>query len=395
MMTMKSPHQTIALPSSVLLPPAKVPTMTAIVSPPSHRYHSHATGQPLLGPLPLSVPPLPVSLSLSVSADRRRLLDADGAPFLIQGDTCWSIVANQTLQGAIRYLDDRQAKGFNAMLINLIEHLFSSDPPRDLEGREPFLVKGDMSTPNDAYFDAASAMLEACARARLRRHPSPCYIGHRHDRGPHSRSISTAGTTRSSRPGPRAVAQYGEYLGRRFGRYRQPRLEHGRRLASGGDACGLNAIAHGIRSAGVKNLFTAHPAPGVLSPSNSFPAVDWLDVNMTYTYWNGCSRPARRLEAQADLALLPHGVRLMKGSITQASCRSGDRLTGRCCVAATVMSLAIIRFGRFGTIGRKRLTCLDPLPWTRGAYFRGLPWAEFIPDLHQDFLVGESANGAV
>ena len=238
--------------------------MTAIVSPPSHRYHSHATGRPLLGPLPLSVPPLPSRFPLSVSADRRRLLDADGAPFLIQGDTCWSIVANQTLEGAIRYLDDRKAKGFNTLLINLIEHLFSKDPPRDLEGREPFLVKGDMSTPNDAYFDAAKQMLEACAERGFCVILSPCYIGHRTDRGPISLHLD-GWYDEIVATGPEGCWQYGEYLGRRFGHYANLVWSMGGDWHPEETLAGLNAIAHGIRSAGVKNLFTAHPAPRVLS----------------------------------------------------------------------------------------------------------------------------------
>jgi hypothetical protein len=41
---------------------------------------------------------------LTISADRRRLLDADGRPFLIQGDAAWSLVANPSYAEAVRYL---------------------------------------------------------------------------------------------------------------------------------------------------------------------------------------------------------------------------------------------------------------------------------------------------
>src|SRR5919198_3082123 len=101
---------------------------------------------------PLPSPPAPARFPLTISADRRRLVDADGVPFLVQGDAAWSLIANLTLDDAIRYLDDRRAKGFNTVLVNLIEHLFSKDPPRDLAGREPFSTPGNLGTPNDAYF---------------------------------------------------------------------------------------------------------------------------------------------------------------------------------------------------------------------------------------------------
>src|SRR5438128_2266628 len=92
---------------------------------------------------PLPDPPPAARYPLTISEDRRRLLDSAGRPFLVQGDAAWSIIANLTYDDAVRYLDDRRAKGFNTVLVNLIEHLFSSDPPRDLAGREPFTTPGD------------------------------------------------------------------------------------------------------------------------------------------------------------------------------------------------------------------------------------------------------------
>jgi hypothetical protein len=47
---------------------------------------------------------------LTISADRRRLLDADGRPFLIQGDAAWSLLANLKYAEAVRYLEDRRSK---------------------------------------------------------------------------------------------------------------------------------------------------------------------------------------------------------------------------------------------------------------------------------------------
>src|SRR5204862_7078830 len=121
---------------------------------------------------------------LTISSDRRRLVDADGVPFLVQGDAAWSLIANLTYEDAVRYLDDRQAKGFNTVLVNLIEHLYSKDPPRDLQGREPFTTPGDMATPNDAYFDAAEHVLDACRERGFLVVLAPTYIGYRHDQGP-------------------------------------------------------------------------------------------------------------------------------------------------------------------------------------------------------------------
>src|SRR5438876_1568704 len=95
----------------------------------------------------------PIHFPLSVSPNRRRLLDATGRPVLIQGDAAWSLIANTTIEGTTAYLDERRALGFNTVMVSVIEALFSADPPRNLAGDEPFLVPGDFSTPNPAYMD--------------------------------------------------------------------------------------------------------------------------------------------------------------------------------------------------------------------------------------------------
>ncbi|MES1151821.1 MAG: DUF4038 domain-containing protein, partial [Dongia sp.] len=60
-----------------------------------HRYHAaHPTFASQGAPLPLPEAPAPARYPLTISKDRRRLLDADGKPFLVQGDTCWSLIAN-------------------------------------------------------------------------------------------------------------------------------------------------------------------------------------------------------------------------------------------------------------------------------------------------------------
>src|SRR5262249_43782176 len=115
---------------------------------PHHRVQIEAASRPDVS---LPDPGLMARYPLTISPDRRRLLDADKRPFLIQGDAAWSLIANLEFADALRYLDDRRAKGFNTLIVNLVEHCFSRNPPRDLAGREPFGTPGDMGTPNDAY----------------------------------------------------------------------------------------------------------------------------------------------------------------------------------------------------------------------------------------------------
>ena len=62
---------------------------------------------------------------LSVGPGERYLVDAAGRPFLIHGDTAWSLIAQLTREDVELYLDDRRARGFNTILVNLIESRFA------------------------------------------------------------------------------------------------------------------------------------------------------------------------------------------------------------------------------------------------------------------------------
>ncbi len=47
---------------------------------------------------------------LSVQAGTRYLVDPRGAPFLIQGDSAWSLMAQLTVEDAEAYLENRRQK---------------------------------------------------------------------------------------------------------------------------------------------------------------------------------------------------------------------------------------------------------------------------------------------
>src|SRR4051812_1522237 len=93
---------------------------------------------------------------LALAANRRTLVDQSGAPFRIQGDAAWSFIANLTAAEQDIYLADRQSKGFNTILVNLLEHEFAVQAPQNRNGDYPFtshtVGSYDFGTPNEAYF---------------------------------------------------------------------------------------------------------------------------------------------------------------------------------------------------------------------------------------------------
>lgn len=212
---------------------------------------------------------------LKVSANKRYLVDRDGKPFLIVGDTAWSLIADLTEDDVRKYLDDRQKRGFNSIIVNLIEHRFATDPPRTRAGIEPFKKRGDFSTPNPAYFDFAHKVIELANERGITVWLCPAYLGWEGGDQGFFREIKAGGVEK--------FRTYGEFVGRRFadlpnivwmvgGDYAMPR-EH--RWTA------IN-LAVAIRKAGATQLLTAHG--GVQSAVETVGEQPWLDVNNTYSY---------------------------------------------------------------------------------------------------------------
>ena len=90
---------------------------------------------------------------LRVGPDHRHLVEQSGAPFLVQGDAAWSLISGLTKEEAEVYLEGRRREGYNAIIVNLIEHHFRG--PVNRYGQGPFTAPGDFSTPNEKYFEHA------------------------------------------------------------------------------------------------------------------------------------------------------------------------------------------------------------------------------------------------
>ena len=219
---------------------------------------------------------------LTVQPGKRYLVDAGGKPFLVNGDTAWSLIAQLTRHEVERYLEDRRTRGFNTVLVSLIENHYSANPPANAYGQRPFHDQqffsllpfwriADYTTPNETYFAYADWVLRRAAEKGLLVLLAPSYIGCCSD-GWYEEMVAN---------GPDRLREYGRYLGRRYRAFGNILWVHG------GDANPprknlVRAIAEGIREFDGRSLHTAHAAPWT-------PAIDywegesWLQVNNAYT----------------------------------------------------------------------------------------------------------------
>lgn len=108
-------------------------------------------------------PKTPIS-PIRVSANGRYFVDLDGTPVFWLGDTQWELFRLFTPETALRILKQRQAKGFNIILIMLtgVEtgRFGTESPPAytNLEGERPW-IDDDPLRPNERYFRHIDAMI--------------------------------------------------------------------------------------------------------------------------------------------------------------------------------------------------------------------------------------------
>jgi len=155
-----------------------------------------------------SDPPFPVR----VSTNGRYLEDASGKPFLLHGDTAWSLMVQLTREETEEYLENRRQKGFNAILVNLIEYFYADSPPQNKYGDAPFTTPGDFSTPNEAYFAHADWVIRKAKEKGILVVLNPCYTGY----SSNFKTSRDGWMTAILANGPAKCREYGRYVGRRY-----------------------------------------------------------------------------------------------------------------------------------------------------------------------------------
>lgn len=213
---------------------------------------------------------------LQRTLEGRYFVDAAHQPFMITGDSPWSLIADLTKGEAELYLKDRQSRGFNTLLVNLIEHHFARNAPANAYGEYPFLVDGDFSSFNLDYFDHAAWILERACQFGFLVLLAPAYAGYGGgDQGWYDDMVAS-GTDR--------LRSYGRFIGERFGHlsnivwvqggdYDPPDKELTR------------AIVRGISEVVPDAIHTVHSAPET-KVLDYWPEEPWLAINNIYTYGN-------------------------------------------------------------------------------------------------------------
>ena len=173
-------------------------------------------------------------------------------------------------------MSDRAQKGFNLVLVNLIDNQFATNAPANLAGQAPFTTPGDFNTPNEAYFSHADWVINKAAENGIVVLLAPIYLGY--DCGSEGWCVEVKASSLTT------MRNYGRYLGNRYKSF--PNII----WVIGGDT---DPVANGVDQkmrefvAGVRefdktHLFTAHNGRGQAA-MDVWPSESWLNLNNVYT----------------------------------------------------------------------------------------------------------------
>jgi Protein of unknown function (DUF4038)/Putative collagen-binding domain of a collagenase len=212
-------------------------------------------------------------------------VDASGTPFLLQIDTAWSLIADASNEDAEIYLEDRRRKGFNAIIVNLLERKFSRNARSNYSNyydEPPFLTTDDYSTPNGAYFDHAAYIVRLAASKGILVLLTPSYLGY--DGG-------GEGWFSAMQASANRLRHYGRFLGQRFGGHENILWIHAGDFNPTGNKHLVRDIALGIKEFDKISLHSAHCGLET-SAAEFWGSETWLDVNSIYT-WTDVGTKAR------------------------------------------------------------------------------------------------------
>jgi hypothetical protein len=222
---------------------------------------------------------------LTMAPNKGYLVDNTGAPWFMQGDSAWELVPGLDQADTLSYLSDRQSRGYNAIIVQVMEHKFTTHNPPwlDVYGNPPFTrnLPGssdlDFTAPDEAYFKNLDFVLQQANARGIAVLLFPSYLGYIcQDEG----WCETMGENGVSR-----MVTYGTYLGNRY--KNQPNIIWvlgGDDTATGSVLSEVTGIANGIRAAGDTHLMTAHWATEESAADNSLASIPWLQIDTLYTY---------------------------------------------------------------------------------------------------------------
>lgn len=218
-------------------------------------------------------------LLLDVSDNDRYLVDRSGDPVLLVGDAAWSAIAELTTAEMDTYLEDRAGRGFNCVLVNLIEHLFATNAPNNINDDAPFTGTTFQSAPNEDYFTVADYFVTKARTLGIYVLLAPLYLGYVDTEEGWDTEIAAASTA--------DMEDWGEYVGNRYVNYDNIIWCIGGDRDPGALLTKVNYFATGLRNYDTRHLITFHGGHGDIGAMaiTQLDGASWLTINNIYALY--------------------------------------------------------------------------------------------------------------
>jgi hypothetical protein len=226
---------------------------------------------------PASTASVASTYPLKKIAGTRYLVDQNNTPFFWVGDSAWSLIAQLNKADADLYLENRRQKGFNTVMVNLIEHEFATYAPSNIYQNKPFTGK-TFTTPNEAYFAHADYVITSAANKGIVVLLAPLYLGY---------NCGTEGWCGEVKSASLADMQaWGTYVGNRYKNYDNIVWLIGGDTdpVANGVQSKVQAFVAALRAADTRHVLTAHNAPEQLATDPAWTDKTWITFNSVYTY---------------------------------------------------------------------------------------------------------------
>ena len=248
------------------IPPAPTPTTPTTSTMPT------ATTTPATATTPQPPPVGPGPLRLGPTG--RYLVDQNGVPFLISGESPQALIGDLTESDAALFFANRRAHGFNTVWINVLcnDYTGCRADGSTWDGIPPFTTPGDFATPNEAYFAHVDRILRLAADYGFVVILDPAETG-----GWLSTMVDN---------GVDKLRAYGQYLGRRYKDFPNIIWMSGNDYQDWGPTFDpyVTAVAQGIRDVDPRHLQTVE-LNYLVSGSLDDPAwAPLIDLNASYSY---------------------------------------------------------------------------------------------------------------
>jgi hypothetical protein len=233
---------------------------------------------------------------VTVNSNKRYLVDHAGNPFIMVADAPWMLpLLNPT--DLATYLNDRQAKGVNALVVDIPYHDLSvnSGSMANYNGDLPFTGVAFASPLNPAYWTYVDTIVAQAAARGMLLIFFPAYLGYAGDGSQGVYLMMEAA-------GNANLAMYGTAIGTRY------KNSANILWCVGGDYNPVDmtssvAVVTAMRAAGATQIWTSHASMGTTGrtewPPSSYP---WAVIDSIYD-WPDSATPFAWSQINADYLL--------------------------------------------------------------------------------------------